>query len=884
MQHISHDPNNEFEVAIAIRSSGMVQRQLKQYYLDNMDSQKAVTFQLDYAGAKKPSAATRKTYSPKLLKAIDSLEIKYLLVADGEYFKTLTGMKKAEPYYGNALPCVLDGYEHITVVPVPNHGMLRYKPDIIDKIKLSIDALNRTMAGKYQDLGQDVVRFEEYPSTVDEIAAWLKKLHQYPALTCDVEAYSLKHYESFLGTVSFAWDEHSGIAFSVDTKTTSEPYEYDWWCKKDKKYKKRIGYHKPVVNKEVRALLVEFFSTYKGKMVYHNSGYDVTVLLYNLFMEDLIDQDGLHEGLEIMTPNMEDSLLVTYLATNSTTGNKLGLKDQAHEFAGNYAESDIDDIRLIEEPKLLRYNLVDTCATWYVMDKHYDTMVLDDQYDLYQEFLIYQKDLIQVQLTGMCLDKDEVLRAEKELQTIYDRALNALHGHPMVQIFEQSHRKALQEADWEKRKKSAKHPENIMIKDISAFDDVKFNPNSAPQLQHLLYEVMQLPVIDTTSTGQPATGVKILKRIIESINIPEHKEVLELLVEYSGVAKILSAFIPAFKAAPQAKDGAYYLFGSFRLGGTVSGRLSSSNPNLQQIPSGSSYAKVIKKCFIAPPNHIFVGADFASLEDRIDALLTKDPNKLKVYTDGYDGHCMRAYAYFKEMMPDIEDTVASINSIESKYKVLRQDSKAPTFALTYHGTWATLMNNLGWPKDKAQQVENNYLDLYKVSVQYKKDRIFQCSKDGYAVVAFGLRVRTPILAKSVYGSRATTSTAAAEGRTIGNAMGQSYGLLNNRAFKELMQEVRASKFKKMFRPCALIHDAIYGYVRDDWEALTYINNTLTKAMEWQELEEIAHPEVKLGGDLDVFYPTWKDDFTLPRHATVEQIQDACLTEMQKRAA
>ncbi|TGW14442.1 hypothetical protein EIL50_05525, partial [bacterium NHP-B] len=86
------------------------------------------------------------------------------------------------------------------------------------------------------------------------------------------------------------------------------------------------------------------------------------------------------------------------------------------------------------------------------------------------------------------------------------------------------------------------------------------------------------------------------------------------------------------------EDGAYYIFGNFNLGGTVSGRLSSSGPNLQNIPSsGTPYAKMIKKCFVAPPGFIFVGADFASLEDRISALTTRDPMKLKVYTDGYDG-------------------------------------------------------------------------------------------------------------------------------------------------------------------------------------------------------------------------------------------------------
>ena len=104
--------------------------------------------------------------------------------------------------------------------------------------------------------------------------------------------------------------------------------------------------------------------------------------------------------------------------------------------------------------------------------------------------------------------------------------------------------------------------------------------------------------------------------------------------------------------------------------------------NLQNLPAGSTYGELIKECFMGPEGHLFCGADFASLEDMISALTTKDSNKLAVYTQNYDGHCLRAFSYFKDEMPDIEDTVASINSIKKLYPDWRQESKAPTFLLT----------------------------------------------------------------------------------------------------------------------------------------------------------------------------------------------------------
>ncbi len=283
---------------------------------------------------------------------------------------------------------------------------------------------------------------------------------------------------------------------------------------------------------------------------------------------------------------------------------------------------------------------------------------------------------------------------------------------------------------------------------------------------------------------------------------------------------------------------------------------------------------------------LFVGADYASLEDRIDALLTKDTNKIKVYTDGYDGHSLRAFSYFGDQMPDIEDTVESINSIAIKYKSLRSDSKAPTFAATYGGTYKTFMTNLGWSEEKSKAVEANYNMLYAESLEYKKNRIAECAADGYATVAFGLRVRTPLLQRVILDSDVTPYAAAAEGRTVGNAMGQSYGLLNNRACNEVMKKVWDSPYIYDIYPCAQIHDAIYFRVKDtaSHEALVFLNQIVGDAMSWQGLPEIEHPSVGLSGEIDIFYPSWNDDYTIPNGASKEDIISITYNEMEKRNA
>lgn len=185
------------------------------------------------------------------------------------------------------------------------------------------------------------------------------------------------------------------------------------------------------------------------------------------------------------------------------------------------------------------------------------------------------------------------------------------------------------------------------------------------------------------------------------------------------------------------------------------------------------------------------------------------------------------------------------------------------------------MSNLGWSKEAAQAIEANYHALYKESDDYIQARLQQASKDGYTTVAFGLRIRTPLLKQVVFGAARMPYEAAAEGRTAGNAMGQSYGLLNNRAVNAFMQKVWKSKYRLDILPVALIHDAIYLLIRDDIEVVEWANRELILAMQWQELPEIQHPTVKLGAAIDIFWPTWANAITLPNNASQELIRETC---------
>ena len=227
-----------------------------------------------------------------------------------------------------------------------------------------------------------------------------------------------------------------------------------------------------------------------------------------------------------------------------------------------------------------------------------------------------------------------------------------------------------------------------------------------------------------------------------------------------------------------------------------------------------------------------------------------------------------------------EHNVGLIDHFKEVYATHRSKSKAVTFALQYGGTWVTLVKNSGFAEEDAKQIISNYEELYKVSKQYAADKVAEACNKGYVTVAFGLKLRTPLLKKTILGNRYTTNEAKAEARTAGNALSQSYGLLNNRAAVAFMEKVWNSPYRLKVMPVALIHDAIYLVISNEIEVVEWVNKHLTKEMEWQDLPEIWHDEVKLGGDLDLFYPHWGHGITLPRTANQVELCNVVDAAMQ----
>jgi DNA polymerase-1 len=267
----------------------------------------------------------------------------------------------------------------------------------------------------------------------------------------------------------------------------------------------------------------------------------------------------------------------------------------------------------------------------------------------------------------------------------------------------------------------------------------------------------------------------------------------------------------------------------------------------------------------------------------ISALTTKDKNKLKVYTDGMCSHCFNAFGYYKDQMPDINNSVQSINSIKTKYPDLRQSSKTKTFLLTYGGTYHGLMSHEGLSKKDAKRIEESYHTLYKESDDWVAAKIEQAKIDGYVTGAFGLRLRTPLLAKTI-GKFKVPYAAKQESRTAGNMLGQSYGMLNTRAANEFMQRVWQSPYIYNILPVCQIHDSIYIMFKNSAKIAHWVNTNLIECMEWCGLNELKHPTVKLGAELDVYFPNWNYGTTLPNKSSKQEIKAICLQAEKEEKA
>lgn len=589
---------SEITTVILIKESAMGTAAIDEYYLkplakEGIPKDSILLLPLLYNTPAKVIAKTAKAYLDKLLIKLPST-VNKLIIADSSYFKFITKTPKVSAYYGTTIKGAYAGYDRFICAYVPNHKSLFKQPENAKLIELGIKAI----AGTNVSI---VIKSAQYGFEFGSDRELLDSLHKYPILSADIETTGLS-LEDEIVSISFAWTKHDGIA--IDLSITGNYY------------------------------LKKFFESYRGKLVFHGGLFDAKLLIRNIWMKHPTDYAGMIEGLAYFK-SFDDTMIMVYLANNATTHVTLKLKEVALEYVGNYA-IEITDITKYSKKEILNYNLIDALATFYIYEKYHEELISRPYLEIFQPSLY---SLLKMMIVGLPMDSDRV----KDVNTILtakEKVLNEqIQNNNYVIAFNHILRKDTCEKANTKLKK--------LVKPLSDFEDVEFNPNSHQQLSHLLFDVLKLPVLELTKSKAPSTNGDVLEDLHNHTTDQDILDLLTFVQELADIVKINGTFIKAFL---QEED---FLHGNLKLGGTQSGRLSSNSPNLTNLPAHGPMGKLVKSCIVAPTGWLFAGADYSALEERIGAILSKDPNRIKVYTDGYDGHSLRAYTYFSDQMPDI---------------------------------------------------------------------------------------------------------------------------------------------------------------------------------------------------------------------------------------
>jgi DNA polymerase-1 len=249
-----------------------------------------------------------------------------------------------------------------------------------------------------------------------------------------------------------------------------------------------------------------------------------------------------------------------------------------------------------------------------------------------------------------------------------------------------------------------------------------FNLGSPKQLGDILFGKMGLPVVKKTATGQPSTDEDVLQQLAADYPLPK------LLLEHRGLSKLKSTYTDKLPLMRNPRTGRVHT--SFGQATAVTGRLASTDPNLQNIPVRTSEGRRIREAFIAPPGHTIVSADYSQIELRIMAHLSGDESLLKAFAEGADIHRATAAEIFGVPLADVSGDQ-------------RRYIKAVNFGLIYGMSAFGLAAQLAIERSAAQMFIDKYFTRYPGVAEYMRRTRELARKQGYVETVFGRRLWLP---------------------------------------------------------------------------------------------------------------------------------------------
>ena len=249
-----------------------------------------------------------------------------------------------------------------------------------------------------------------------------------------------------------------------------------------------------------------------------------------------------------------------------------------------------------------------------------------------------------------------------------------------------------------------------------------FNIQSPKQIAEILFVQLELPIIKKTPSGAPSTDEEVLQKLAEDYPLPAR------ILDYRSLAKLMSTYIEKLPRMADPKTGRVHT--NFSQATAVTGRLASSDPNLQNIPVRTEEGRRIREAFVPAPGCKLVSADYSQIELRIMAHIAEDENLLAAFKEGKDVHQATAAEIFGVPLEEV-------NSEQRRY------AKVINFGLIYGMSAFGLAGNLGIERSAAQNYIAKYFDRYPGVAQYMERTRLEARENGYVETVFGRRLWLP---------------------------------------------------------------------------------------------------------------------------------------------
>ena len=269
---------------------------------------------------------------------------------------------------------------------------------------------------------------------------------------------------------------------------------------------------------------------------------------------------------------------------------------------------------------------------------------------------------------------------------------------------------------------------NSLTEEIYQLSGQEFNINSPKQLGEVLFEKLKLPVIKKTKSGY-STDVDVLEKLVE-----EHP-VIEKLLEYRQLMKLNSTYVEGMKVYVNPKTKRIHSF--FHQTITATGRISSTEPNLQNIPTRFELGKQLRKVFRPAENCVYIDADYSQIELRVLAHISNDEHMIQAFKNGEDIHKQAASKVFNIPIDEVT-------------KEQRSSAKAVNFGIVYGISDFGLGEQLHIPRKKAKQYIEQYLQMYSGIKKFMNDIVETAKEKGYVETEFKRRRYIPELKSNNY--------------------------------------------------------------------------------------------------------------------------------------